>query len=320
MLGRVPGFCAIGELRYLWEQGLRENGSCGCGAPFHDCEFWRKVGEAAFGGWDRIDTDEVVRLHRSIVRNRYLPLQMAPWLSRSFTARLARYTELMSHLYRGIQAASGCDVIVDSSKFPSSAYMLRHVAGIDMRIVHLVRSSQGCCYSWAKQVERADRGGRLMARHSPTQAALEWLGFNFCLDGLRLYRVPRTILRYEDFIVDPGHQMERVLAGCGQSRTAEQLDFIGDGFVELPADHSVAGNPMRIRTGRLPLRLDDEWRTAMPAGTRRLVTTLTAPGLLRYGYVRPRRRPSPSSEEPANGAATAPSAAEDVPPSPASRE
>jgi len=48
--------------------------------------------------------------------------------------------------------------------------------------------------------------------------------------------------------------------------------------------HTVAGNPVRMRSGPLKLRVDDAWRAAMPAADRRLVTLLTFPLLARYGY------------------------------------
>ena len=49
-------------------------------------------------------------------------------------------------------------------------------------------------------------------------------------------------------------------------------------------NHTVAGNPARHRHGLVPMRLDDEWRTAMPTRDRRLVTAMTYPLLRRYGY------------------------------------
>lgn len=290
VLGQTPGYFVVGELRYIWQQGVRGNRRCACGRRFRRCPFWRRVGKEAFGGWDQLDLDEVLGLHRTIVRNRYVPLQLAPWLSKSFTERMTRYGELMRQLYFGIQAASGCDVIVDSSKFPSSAYLLRRVPDVNLRMVHLVRSSEAVCYSWSKHVARADRGGRPMARHGTAQSALEWVGFNASLDALRLLKVPSTFLRYEDFVARPRAEVERIMDFCGTPRTADELDFIGTDTVEVDSDHSVAGNPMRIRTGVLPIRLDDEWRTKMPPSTRRLVRTLTAPGLIRYGYFPDRRK------------------------------
>lgn len=286
VLGQVPGFCAVGELRYLWDQGVRRNRMCGCSMRFHDCPFWTKVGEEAFGGWGRIDVREAVELHRTIERNRYVPLLLAPSASGSFRRRLDRYADLTGRLYQGIRRASGCEVVVDSSKFPSTAYFLRRVGDVDLRVVHLIRSSHGVCYSWQRQIARADRGGWPMARHPPVQAALEWVGFNFAIDALRLMGVPSTLLRYEDFVARPRVETERVLAFLGRPRPPEELSFVRGTAVELPADHSVAGNPMRLRTGAQRLTLDDEWRTALPLRTRRLVTMLTAPGIARYGYLR----------------------------------
>lgn len=290
VLGHVPGLCAVGELRYLWDQGVRRNRMCGCSLRFHDCPFWAQVGKEAFGGWERVDVREAVDLHRTIERNRYLPLLVAPGASPSFRRRLRRYAEITGRVYQGVRAASGCEVVVDSSKFPSTAYFLRHVPDVDLRVVHLIRSSHGVCYSWQKQVAREDRGGRAMARHSPTQAALEWVGFNFATDALRLAGVPSTLLRYEEFVARPRAEVERVLAFLGRTAPPEDLSFIGEDAVDLGPDHSVAGNPVRLRTGAQRLTLDEEWRTALPSGTRRLVTVLTAPGIARYGYSRGRPR------------------------------
>ena len=51
LLARIPGFCSVGELVFIWERGLKRNDRCGCGARFHDCAFWAQVGEVGFGGW-----------------------------------------------------------------------------------------------------------------------------------------------------------------------------------------------------------------------------------------------------------------------------
>jgi hypothetical protein len=292
VLGQVPGFVSVGELRYLWRQGVRRGAMCGCGRPFHHCRFWRKVGKEAFGGWRQIDVREVVKLQRSIERNRYLPLLVHPHLTPGFERRLRRYAEIMSVLYRAIQTVSGCDVIVDSSKFPSSAYVLPFVPHIEPRLIHLVRSSHGVCYSWTKTIVRADRGGSLMARHGPARSAMEWVGFNFALDLLSTRGMASTLVRYEDFIAHPRRETRRILAFLGEERDPSELKFLTRAYAKLPAEHGVAGNPMRLRVGKQRLELDEEWRTGFPLLTRRLVTTLTAPGLVRYGYpltVKPRR-------------------------------
>ncbi len=55
------------------------------------------------------------------------------------------------------------------------------------------------------------------------------------------------------------------------------------------AQHSIRGNPMRFAHGRQQVRVDDAWRTGMAKPARRLVTAVTWPLLLRYGYLRAER-------------------------------
>src|SRR6266705_3371373 len=73
MLGQVPGFFALGEVREIWQSGLRENRLCGCGASFRECPFWTRVGAEAFGGWDRLPLAEVLKLWRAYDRPWALP-------------------------------------------------------------------------------------------------------------------------------------------------------------------------------------------------------------------------------------------------------
>jgi ethanolamine utilization cobalamin adenosyltransferase len=54
--------------------------------------------------------------------------------------------------------------------------------------------------------------------------------------------------------------------------------------VKLGADHTVAGNPLRFRTGELEINADDEWRREMPVSRRALLMALTFPSNLIYRY------------------------------------
>jgi hypothetical protein len=55
-------------------------------------------------------------------------------------------------------------------------------------------------------------------------------------------------------------------------------------MVTLRDDHTVAGNPIRFKRGDTELRLDDEWRRAMALPGKFAMTSLTWPGLRRYGF------------------------------------
>jgi hypothetical protein len=67
---------------------------------------------------------------------------------------------------------------------------------------------------------------------------------------------------------------------------------VGEGSVRLVADHTAVGNDMRFHTGDVRLRVDDQWRRALPAGQRRMVTLLTWPFLRHYRYVGPESKAS----------------------------
>jgi hypothetical protein len=287
VLGAVPGFCAVGELFHVWDHGVRRDELCGCGVRFGECPFWARVGAEAFGGWDRIDAREMLDLHRGVVRVRHLPLLGAPGLVPSFERRLGRYTGVMGRLYHGVRAASGCDVVVDSSKLPGAAYTAWRVPGVRIRMIHLVRSSYGVCYSLTKRLPNPDYGHDLMPRQSPARSALEWSGFNLSLDVLGRLGVPSLLLRYEDFVAEPRAQMERVLGFLGREAGPPDLAFLRGDRVELRRGHFIAGNPMRSRSGAEPLVADEEWRARLPRRVKWLVGAITVAGLARYGYSLP---------------------------------
>ena len=310
ILGQAAGCCAVGELVFLWDRGLRNNERCGCGERFAECPFWTQVGKEAFGGWDSLDLDEVQALAQQVDRHRYLPNMLAPRLSAAYGRRLDRYGQLLERVYRAIRTVSGQPVVIDSSKNVPHALLLRQVPGVDLRLAHLVRRSHGVAYSWTKKVRKPEVADAeaYMHRQTPGVTALWWMSDNLLLDSLRLLRVPAYRLRYESLVARPREHAAAVLrlAGAGGAlgpgaavapgasagptaagpgaTAVPDLGFIGDGQVDLGVNHTVAGNPMRFRQGRLALKADDEWSTAMPSGQRRTVTAITWPLLLRYGY------------------------------------
>ncbi len=123
-----------------------------------------------------------------------------------------------------------------------------------------------------------------MTRYSPSRSSALWMGHNLFFGLLGRLGTPTRLLRYEDFVADP----RTVLTDLAEFADvpAGELGFLSESSVLLSASHTVAGNPMRFRTGAMPLRRDDAWREKLPRGRRLLVTVLTAPLLARYGYLR----------------------------------
>ena len=287
MLGRLDDVWSVGELVHLWERGLKENNRCGCGQPFADCPFWGRVGEVAFGGWDSLDVEEILALKGSVDRNRFVPLMVLPALSPAYRARLARYLDLLERLYAAVREVSGRPLVVDASKHASHAFLVRRMRGVDLRLVHLVRDSRGVAFSWTKRMRRAEvvSGDALMATDTPLRMSARYLGYNLLFHLLRLTGVRGLLQRYESLVRDPAAELARVLALAGRPPAAGELGFVGDGWVELGPSHALAGNPMRFRSGRVPLRVDEEWRGQLRRRHRLLTLASTWPLLLRYGYL-----------------------------------
>jgi hypothetical protein len=184
---------------------------------------------------------------------------------------------------------SGARVVVDSSKHGSLAFALRHDDRIDMRVLHLVRDGRGVAYSWSKEVRRPEivTSETYMPQYSIAKSSVLWTVHNLLFDLLSLLRTRTRRLKYERLIADPRTELAALRRFLDlPDDPLAYLSSDGEGVLaDLGTSHSVAGNPMRFSDGAVRLRTDHAWRRAMPAGKRRLVTVLTWPGRLRYGYL-----------------------------------
>jgi hypothetical protein len=265
ILGQLDGFFAAGELRYLWQRGLVEGRPCGCGAPLADCPVWSPV----LAGLPPADPAAVAAGLRARLRMRN-------------RLRVPAHADdqAIAAVYAALAAHTGDAVIVDSSKLPPYGVLLSGLPGIDLRVLHVVRDPRAAAFSWRRR-RSLDGDERLMTRHPVWKSAVLWSVWNAAT--IRLWRRGRYLrVRYEDFVADPAGTVARIAAFAGSAPPA--LPFAPDGTVRLAPTHSVAGNPVRHRTGGIAVTADDEWRTAMSRRAYAVVTALTLPLLLRLGY------------------------------------
>lgn len=285
ILGQIDGLFSVGELRYVWERNLLEDRLCSCGISFRKCGVWNAVFDEAFGGVDRTDVHEMLRLSQK-ARTRHLLLTVTPHSRQLLSSRLSKYLDRLESLYRAVQISTDSNVIVDSSKFPSYGYVLDMIPAIDLYIVHLVRDSRAVAYSWLRKKPQPDTANfGNMDRFNPVESSILWTGMNIATE-LFLQNSPERymMLRYEDFIKKPRESIGRILDLVQEA--ARRLPFITEHKVKIDTNHSVSGNPVRFRTGTVELRLDKEWKTEMKQLDKILVTWLTWPMLVRYGYFR----------------------------------
>lgn len=284
LTARLDGVVVLGEVTHLWRRGLLEDQLCACGQPFSRCPFWQQVGRTAFGGWERVDVEHVLRLADRVDRQRRLPVTGRRRPPRSVAAPAREYAGYYRRIYEAAATVAGAAVVVDSSKVPPTGMAVSHDPDLDLRVLHIVRDSRGVAYSWTKTVARPETAtGEPMPRFGVRSSAVQWAAHNLEMELFRRRRVPMVRVRYEDLVDDAAAVLGdawRALDLPGDGR----LPMTGPRSIELRPTHSVAGNPMRFRLGVTELRPDLEWRRAMPASQRRVATAITLPLLRAYGY------------------------------------
>ncbi|HYX43904.1 MAG TPA: sulfotransferase [Acidimicrobiales bacterium] len=309
LLGRLDGYVAVGELRYVWSRALVADHLCECGARFRSCPFWSDVFVEAFGGFAESRPEEVARLAARVDRIRHIPRLAAPALrSGEFRTDLEELGQLLRRLYSAILAVSGASVVVDSSKDPSYAYVLCASPSLEVALVHLIRDSRAVAYSWTRPRVRPEIHWKVeyMRRRPPSLSARRWAQYHLLLDVLER-RVPRSLrLRYEDLAADPEAAVARIAEVAGalsripaavtsEPPAGPTFGPVGPAPAQRataptlrsgtqPVGHSVAGNPLRFE-GPRPVRPDLAWVEEMAPRDRRVVTAVTAPLLARYGYL-----------------------------------
>ena len=266
ILDGVDGFVAVGESYYLWD-AYEQRFPCGCGQPLRECEWWRAIFASAFPHGDA----GVAALKPD---RYYMALQELPALALRKRAVPPLYQEALERTLHAVAATSGARVIVEASKSPTYGQILDKTRGVDLYVVHLVRSPQAIASSWSRFDGEAGR---------PVRHAMLWNAWNATIELLWARRRGRYLrVRYEDFAAQPQRTIAAIAEFGGEKPMS--LPFASEHTARLAVAHTVAGNPVRFRTGDVPIRVDERWREEYPAHDRRTLEALTWPLRARYGY------------------------------------
>ncbi len=281
VLGSLPGYVAVGELRSIWTVWLLDN-LCGCGAPVRECDLWAPVLVDALGIVDEEAVRRAQDLQGRCDHTRHLAAYKEGPVPDELAHPLATYRGLLGRLYRAVAARAGARAVVDSSKLPAYAAILEGVDGLDVKIAQVVRDPRANAFSWRREkVHEGFRDGRLMPRYPAWKSAVMWDTLNRAVERHWSGSGSYLLCRYEDFVADPAAAVERLVALTG---VAAPSPFDADGTVLLTPQHQIHGNPNKHTRGRVGVREDDAWRREMKAADRLLVTALTIPWLRHYGY------------------------------------
>lgn len=260
VLGNHAAIESVGEACHLAEKAwLSEDSYCACGKLGRECDFWAEVRRCWRRRVGAVDVADYVAMIREIEPR----LLWLPKLQRQIDRRDPRhleYARLTANLLAAIRDASGCEVVVDSSKRASRALALSMVEGVDLRLVHMVRDCRGVAWSSKKRFQKDEKAGVSKDDQGKkvTRSAMIWNVANLVSGWLRRYLpADRSIrLRYEDFVSQPEVELERIgrLIGVDLESLAAAVG-LGQ---SMGLGHTIAGNRIRM-SGSVRLRPDAEW-------------------------------------------------------------
>jgi hypothetical protein len=184
-------------------------------------------------------------------------------------------------LYHAVSAQTGAHTIVDSTKLPAGTYLITQIPSLDVYVVHLVRDARAVVFSRLRKKPDPSLPNTYLPSYGLVNSTLRWI---LSQQVERLCNVPGRylLLRYEDFMVAPDRELQRIFTMIGDP--AEQRPQIMNHTISLNLVHSINGNPSRFRKGPVILQPDDEWRSWMSGFDRAVVNALAWPLLRHYGY------------------------------------
>jgi len=278
VLNELPGVLHVGELHYLWRNGVLKEGTntqCGCGRDLTECDLWSSVLYAN-------GTAEPAAAHRMAVqqqrflRTRHTAARLADWTKGGRSSRAVdEATGRTAAIYQ-LLAENGAErLIVDGSKYPGEAAALLGRDDLDVRILHMVRDPRPTAFSYQRAKDYIDP-------RTPAGSSAFWTAFNVASELLGRAAPDRYLrVRHEDLCANPREVVAEVMRFAGLDGDSP---VSAEGRVTLTENHTVTGNPDRLTQGETLIRSDERWRTQL---TKQEITAASVPAfplLARYGY------------------------------------
>jgi len=281
VLGNHKNVESVGELINLPINGWCNNEYCACGSRANNCPYWSGVQDKWMRSTGLSDFHEYINLHNTMAQlwQRFRVFRTPDRSSVEFK----KYAYLTMSLYKEIQAASGKEIIVDSSKNPLRAYLLSLIPGIDLRVVHLVRDARGVAWSKKKAYKKNEKDGvqKDLKSNYIWYTAINWDRINLRCEWVRKKLDPKFSIKisYEEFVKEPRNTLNRIgeLIDVDYSDVATNIEENRT----MTVGHTVAGNKLRM-SSNIQLKLDEEWKHGLSKLEQFLVWLITSGLLKRY--------------------------------------
>lgn len=280
LLGSHPLAFGAGELTEVFTEWQRD-GRCSCGQRYAECAWWHSVldrFQIALPGVSPREAEAVTRRVQS---------SLSPFGLGSRTPDHELYGRVWRVMLLSIGQESGRSVVVDSSKSSRDAARripaLTRLAGVDVKVLHLVRDPRAVLWSAFRGSNRQlEDGRRVTLRGGAYRMLLGWVMANTSvhLSQAADSSLPIRRIRYEDMVSRPAQEL-RNLSPFLNLDLAPVVGLIENQHAINPG-HGIGGNRMR-RRGPIRIEPDDEWKLALPSSSR-LLAVLAWPLARKYGY------------------------------------
>ncbi len=277
LLGAHPDVWTVGEAQQIraW-MGAGQN--CGCGEPFESCAFWRDL----LPTLDIDDGDTPIHYFRQngvqgrVLHPNRIMEHFAGRQSRETQERIREYGERNLHYLssvreQALKTQERVTWLVDASKDPYRLLWLEASGLFDIRVIHIVKDPRSFVYSMTKKA-----GDTLKVK---TRFTTRWAIENGLMKRYTasVFGDRARTLHYEALAEWPAPNMQDLGAWLGLDYPPELVDQFRD-----VDNHGVSGNAMRWGTD--PIRLDEKWRTKLPARDAQAIWLLTTPTRVALGY------------------------------------
>jgi hypothetical protein len=279
VLNEVPGAVHVGELHYLWRNGILgtgTNSSCGCGEPVTGCPLWSAVLAAGGTAAGEDEARAMIAAQDRRFRARHTAARLGETLTPLSPPSDVRWaTDVTKAVYDVVLDRSDSEMVVDSSKYPAEAAALLGREDLDVKVLHVVRDPRATAFSYRKDKSYVTRMGAV-------RSTAYWSAVNAASDLLALRGGDRYLrVRHEDFGRDPAGVIAAIQRFAGLDAPNP---VTGENRVRLGINHTVTGNPDRLNRGEVVIGCDERWRSELEWKPRVLTTAGAGLQMLRYRY------------------------------------
>ncbi len=279
VLNELPGVLHAGELHYLWQNGVLSSGTnsaCGCGLALRECPLWSATLDTAWADTSQAAARRTVMSQHALLRTRHTRDRLAEATGRTAQAPgLGRLLDSTARLYQALAIRGGERLVVDGSKYPAEAAALLGRGDLDVRVLHIVRDPRATAYSYRRVKQYIDP-------MSPARSSRYWTAFNLASELVGEAAPGRYLrVRHEDLCRRPREVIGEIIRFAGLD---DEPPVDDRGIVHLGVNHTVTGNPDRLRQGATAILPDDRWRTELSGRDIASATAMAAPLLPRYRY------------------------------------